>query len=165
MASIQPPPDRCKWCGEALPPRADRCPLCRRPASAGPDPALDDGPPAPAAGQEPFGSWANIKQTIAADKAFGAVVILLALQVALSLLTGSLYGLVTSGIVLWGLLTFRWWGLLLACVGAGLALLSAIGPFLIALSKGGGYIVGYGLPIAINAYILVVLLTRREHFD
>jgi hypothetical protein len=114
----------------------------------------------PALGQEPFGSWANIKMILRYDPVFGAVLVLLALNVVLLLLTQRWFGMVLAAAMVWGLVTFRSWGYWLAIAGVGMNLVLGL------LMLAGGTSSALSLiPLAINGFVLVVLFTRRDRFD
>lgn len=94
---------------------------------------VDDGslrvePLPPAPGQEPFGSWANIRMILRYDPLFGTVLVLLALEMLLQVLTQWWYGAIISGVTLWGMVTFRWWGYVLAMMGGGLGVAGGLTP-------------------------------------
>jgi hypothetical protein len=192
MANDQPTQVICRWCGETIPAGVEKCPGCRRPApsdelgplggtasgqtvsGAGwprvplppppPPRPREELPPAAARGQEPFGSWASIVQILRADKALGAVLVLMTLSVVLNILTGAVLAALFSFAVLWGVVTFQYWGYLLAMFGAGLGLLRSAGPLLGRHHE--GPIAAWLLAsAAINAFVLWVLYTRRESFD
>ena len=194
MSSPQPPQAECKWCGEKLTEGAEQCPLCKRPVTGGlrpigdavgtqrrsgvPAPSRPAPPPPPrwqsprerepvipAPGQEEFGSWASIRYILRADKAFGAMLALMALVVAVNLLTASWFSAFISGAVLWGIITFRWWGYLLAMVGAGIGAFIAAMILVAFLRAGGGGASWALLPLATDCFVLVVLYTRRDRFD
>ncbi len=190
MSNGQPTQVKCRWCGEAIPEGAAHCPACRRPvpnqdlrpldvgaaATGGPgwpNVPLPPPPPArpreelpsvPARGQEPFGSWASVRQILRADKVLGATLVLMAISVVLNTLTGALLAAGFSAAVLWGVVTFRYWGYLLAMFSTGLGLLRSGGAFI--GSHPEGPIAAWLLAsVAINAFVLWTLYTRRESFD
>jgi hypothetical protein len=66
--------------------------------------------------------------------------------------------------VLWGVITFQWWGYWMAVAGAGLTTLLLAGVFVGSLTIGQP-LWWVLLPLAIYAFVLWVLYTRREHFD
>ena len=126
---------------------------------------VDDGslrvePLPPAPGQEPFGSWANIKMVLRYDPLFGGVLVLLALTVVLLFLTQRWFGVMLAAATVWGLVTFRWWGYWMAMAGAGMSL----GLGLLMLGGGASSAVSL-VPLAINGFVLIVLFTRRDRFD
>jgi hypothetical protein len=90
---------------------------------------------------------------------------LMALVVAVNLLTASWFSAFISGAVLWGIITFRWWGYLLAMVGAGIGAFIAAMILVAFLRAGGGGASWALLPLAIDCFVLVVLYTRRDRFD
>jgi hypothetical protein len=192
MTDGQPTQVTCRWCGETIPAGEARCPGCRRPAPndelgplggtvpgqtvsgagwprvplppAPPARPREELPPVPARGQEPFGSWASIRQILRADKALGAVLVLMALSVLLDVLSGALLAALFAFAVLWGIVTFRYWGYLLAMFSAGLGLLGSAAPLLGRHHE--GLVAAWLLAsAAINAFVLWVLYTRRESFD
>jgi len=115
-------------------------------------------PPAP--GQEPFGSWANIKMVLRYDPLFGGVLVLMALTVVLLFLTQRWFGVMLAAATVWGLVTFRWWGYWLAMGSAGMNLVVG----LLILAGGASSAVSL-IPLAINGFVLIVLFTRRDRFD
>jgi len=118
-------------------------------------------PLAPAPGQEPFGSWANIKVIMRHDPLFGALLVLMALNVVGGLVGQSWFRAGIGGLMLWGILTFRWWGYWLAML---LAVVGLVGLVVIMAAAG---IAGLVLliPVAINAFVITVLYRRRDCFD
>jgi len=193
----------CKWCGEKLPEGAEVCPLCRRPTATGqlrslgtadqsstqpPAPQArqwshprEREPVAPAPGQEDFGSWANIRQIMRGDKLLGVVLGMMALQVLLALLAHRWISLAISGLVLWGLVTFRWWGFWIAVIGAGFGALGGLMLMLggavaimggaTALFDASATVLGSAagalglILLAINGFVLWVLWARKDMFD
>lgn len=157
VESAELPPVRCRWCGMMAPAEAKRCGHCGRALEAPARPlrrsqrnnsgwrkvsgrrmmphVVDDGslrvePLPPAPGQEPFGSWANIRMILRYDPLFGTVLVLLALEMLLQVLTQWWYGAIISGVTLWGMVTFRWWGYVLAMMGGGLGVAGGLTPTL-----------------------------------
>lgn len=122
-------------------------------------------PPAP--GQERFGTLANIKSIARADRVFAALLALLALDLLLPLLSGYPVSTIISAATLWGVVTFRWWGYLLAMLSAGLNAL-LLGVFAAALA-GAGYrgldLIWAPAIVTVNVFLVLVLFTRRQHFD
>ena len=80
----------------------------------------------PAEGQEPAGSWAQIRGIARADKVFAAMLAILAFQVLMAFLGASILGAILGGVILWGVLSFRWWGYWLALLGALFGLLASV---------------------------------------
>jgi len=116
----------------------------------------------PARGQEAFGSWANIIVTARADPLFGVLLGLISANVLLQLLGQSWLGTAVAGAILWGVVTFRWWGYVLGMFGAGIGVLLGLA-FAIG-ARGEGSLSAIIL-VAINGFALVVLYTRRDRFD
>ncbi len=187
MSSAEPQEVECRWCGAKAPEGAEVCPVCRRPVVRGELRPLDAGetggqvaapprpigppiprretprdeePLAPAPGQEEFGSWANIRQIFRTDKMFGALLVLRALGIVIDIVTGAWTGAIIGGIVLWGVVTFRWWGYLIAMLGAGSGVFYGV---LFMFSGGLGVTSLIGL--AVNAFVLWVLYSRKDFFD
>ena len=181
---------RCPTCGRPLPAGVAACPGCGqsesqdelRPLGGGdspgrpaPSPRLPSPPPSgvpafeplpPDPGQEPFGTWANIKHTARLDPVFGALLGLLALAVLVNAASGDMFGVLLWAVILWGVVTFRWWGYLLAMLVAGVAVAVELIFLLVALSRGVLALlplVGFGL--AASLFTLIVLYTRRDRFD
>ncbi len=195
MSAGQPPQSECKWCGEKLAEGAEQCPLCRRPVAGDLRPVGDavgvpprTGAPPPtrgapssrppwerpreqepvkiAAGQGPFGSLIAVVHVMRGDALFAVVLVLLALNVVGKLLTGRWLDAVIAGAILWGIITFRRWGYLVAMFLNGLALL--LGPFAVVfvLALGGG-VAAVGLLLSglgVHAFCVAVLYARRDHF-
>jgi hypothetical protein len=175
--------EHCRWCGAELPEDTRFCPRCgrewhapgsRRPGSAKrrsdrrPKPLrLDSGDLdverlQPAPGQEPIGSWANIRAILRHDPLFGAVIVMLAASAAWQVVRGSWTGAILAAAMLWGLVTFRWWGYLVVMIGAVMGLIFGI--VLVAIARGSLHW-ALLLPVAINAFVVVVLFRRRDRFD
>jgi hypothetical protein len=194
MSSPQPPQAVCKWCGEKLAEGAEQCPLCKRPvagslrpigdaAGSRPSPGIanpsrsappptprwerprDREPVAPAPGQEEFGSWASIRHIFRADKVFASLLVLLSLGVFFNVLGQNWFGVILGGAVLWGIVTFQWWGFWLAIIGAGLGALMSLVMFIALAAAGTGFAVFAAPSFLIDAFVLIVLLTRRDRFD
>jgi hypothetical protein len=163
--SALPPLEKCKWCGEEVPRGADRCPACGRPAALPGPLDLQEDRPQVAFGQQPFGSWASIKEIAHGDKLFTAVLLLMALDVAVAALGGGSVSVLLAIARLWGVLTFRWWGYWLAMIGAGLGALLWLPIFLAAASTGGATGALWILPFLFDCFVLYVLHTRRDSFD
>ncbi|MFB3883014.1 MAG: hypothetical protein ACE149_17240 [Armatimonadota bacterium] len=137
-------------------------------------------PVIPAPGQEDFGSLANIRQIMRGDKLFAAVLVLKALEVLLALMGHRWVSLAISGLVFWGIVTFRWWGFWIAVIGAAFG---AMGGLLLMLgsmaimglaavaSQASAAVLGGAagalglLALAINGFVLWVLWTRKDMFD
>ena len=127
-------------------------------------------PMAPAPGQEPETSWAYIRGIARADRLFAAVLVILALQVLVAFMAGSIFGAVIGGLILWGVLSLRWWGYWLALLGAlvGLLMSTAWAGIGMAAAVGTGTVglglIYFALSAATNLFIALVLFTRRQHF-
>jgi hypothetical protein len=130
-------------------------------------PAPSTEPLSPAPGQEAFGTLANIKAIARADPLFAVVLALSALGVVGNLLSGYYTGTIVSAATLWGLVTFRWWGYLLALATSGLYRLGFGAVTATALAEGHrGFDLIWGVvAVGISCFVVLVLLTRREHFD
>ena len=113
-----------------------------------------------APGQEPFGSWDNFKAILRADPWFGALLVLLALEVLLQFLTTNWFGAALGGAMFWGVLTFRWWGWLVVVLGAGLGLLGGV----VTLATAGIGLFSLAIT-AVNAFVVIVMYRRRDRFD
>jgi hypothetical protein len=123
-----------------------------------------------APGQESETSWAYIRGIARADKLFAAVLVILALQVLMGFMAGSIFGAVIGGLILWGVLSLQWWGYWLALFGALVGLLvsaawAGIG-MAAAIQSGtvGLGLVYFAISAATNLFIALVLFTRRQHF-
>ncbi len=199
MGERETPVVRCAWCRKMMPEGAEACPHCRRavrtdelrPLGEGAEPAAEEGaggkrwekPPAtiaeehrirrapPAEGQEPAGSWAQIRGIAQADKVFAAMLAILALQVLMAFLSASILGALLGGLILWGVLSFQWWGYWLALLGALFGLLasvSSMGMGMASAIQSGTIELGliyFAMPAATNLFIALALFTRRQHFD
>ena len=175
--------EHCRWCGIELPEGARSCPRCgrewrapgerrsgkgqaptgrrRTPVRLDPD-GLDVEPLPRAPGQEPLGSWANIRAIMRYDPLFGAVIVMLAASAVWQVVSGSWTGAILAAAMFWGLVTFRWWGYLVVMIGAGMGL--AFGIIGVAITRAALHWAVL-LPVAINAFVIVVLFTRRDRFD
>jgi hypothetical protein len=162
--SALPPLEKCKWCGEEVPRGADRCPACGRPAALPGPLDIHENPPQIAFGQQPFGSWASIKEIAKGDKLFTAVLLLMALDVCTAGFGGA-FSVVLALIKLWGVLTFRWWGYWLAIIGSALGALLWLPTFFAAAATGGLTGALFLLPFLSNCLVIGVLYTRRDSFD
>ncbi len=121
-------------------------------------------PPAP--GEEPFGTWESVKTIARQDPAYGALLGLGALGLLANLLSGNLFGVVLVLAVLWGLITFRWWGYLLAMFGAVVGGMLQLWGLLIILRKGAiGGAVSVAFALGVSVFTVAVLYTRRDRFD
>ena len=125
-------------------------------------------PVEPAPGQEEPGSWAYIKGIMRADKVFGALLVLMALEAAAELAWGSWPGAIVSVVILWGVLTLQWWGYLVA-MALTTVKLAVVVMWLIAIwvrhpANAAAESLVLVVPIAIGIFVLFVLFTRREHF-
>jgi len=188
---------RCAWCRKMMPEGAEACPHCRRavttdglrPLGEGGEPEAEtpekgwEKPPAtieekhrverlpPAEGQEPAGSWAQIRGIARADKVFAAMLAILAFQVLMAFLGASILGAILGGVILWGVLSFRWWGYWLALLGALFGLLGSVSFMGLGMASAiQSGTIGLGLiysatSAATNLFIALVLFTRRQHFD
>jgi len=116
-------------------------------------------PPTP--GQEPIGSWANITAIMRYDPLFGAVLGLLALNALLQAVMQAWFSAVIAAAMLWGIVTFRSWGYWIVMVGAGLGVVGGVA--MLAFAEGGRHWRALA-PVAINAFVLIVLYTRRDRF-
>jgi len=186
--SPEPPNVKCPVCGKPVPTQASACPDCtpgqeedelrplggppprQIPKPSLPPPAprpADTEPLPPAPGQEPFGTLANIKAIVRADPIFGCLLFLMALNVLANALSGSVLGILISAAMLWGVLTFQWWGYLIAMVSVGLSLFGNVVSLvrLLARSATFGGLAWVLLFLAIDVFVLIVLYTRRQHFD
>jgi len=191
MLPSQPPEQICVACGKPIPGDLDKCPECGRvrirprpgpPGGAGERRAAPLPPTTgrrrserhrmepvqPAPGQEEPGSWAYIKGIKRADKVFGALLVLMALETLGELARGRWFGALVSAIILWGVLTLRWWGYLVAMALSAMSLAIMV-MLLVALSiRDPGHAAAGSLvlllPMAIAGFVLFVLFTRREHF-
>lgn len=192
----------CRWCGAKAPEGAEACPLCRRPLPRGEFRALDSAEPAvqvpapprstigpgvrrepprereplvPAPGQEALGSWASIRQILRRDKLFGAVLVLIALQVLAALVRHKWAWAVISAFVLWRLVTFRRQGFWAAIIMAGCAVTAGVlltVLFVAAASSGlnaGTTVLAQLAALlgftAANGFVLWVVWTRKDMFD
>lgn len=195
MGERETPMVRCAWCRKMMPEGAEACPHCRRAVRTdelrplggeGAEPAAGgkawEKPPAtieekhrverlpPAEGQEPAGSWAQIRGIARADKVFAAMLAILALQVLMAFLGGSMLGAILGGLILWGVLSFQWWGYWLALLGALFGLLASvsfIGLGMASAIQSGTIGLGlmyFEMSAATNLFIALVLFTRRQHF-
>jgi hypothetical protein len=121
----------------------------------------NDPPPerlAPALGQETPGSWANIKVILRHDPLLAIVLAILAASAVLQFAAQAWLGAVTSALILWGIVTFRWWGYWFAMFCGAMGFLGAV----IAMFGGG---VGGLVALAMNGFVLGVLYSRRDCFD
>ena len=178
-------PGKCPRCGKPLPANTAVCPTCppeqpadvlrplggppARPAPPSrppfPRPPADE-PLPPAPGEEPFGTWANIKSIVRLDPVFGVLLGLLALDLLINIVAQHWFGIVLSAAILWGVVTFQWWGYLIAMVLAGLGLVGGLIGLTAALAQASGlWVVVMAFPLAVNLFTLIVLYTRRERFD
>jgi hypothetical protein len=93
------------------------------------------------------------------DRWFAVLLGLIALKALFALLQGNLFGVIVSGIVLWGLLTYSFWIYVLMLLGVGF---STIGGGLMLLT---GSLPLAALPqFAVDAFIFVTLLRRHEQY-
>lgn len=123
-----------------------------------------------APGQEPETSWVYIRGIARADKLFAAVLVILALQVLVGFMAGSLFSAIIGGLIVWGVLSLQWWGYWLALLGAlvgllvsaawaGIGMAAAIGTGTVGLG-----LIYFAVSAATNLFIALVLFTRRQHF-
>lgn len=84
---------------------------------------------------------------------------LIALNALLSFLHGDLFGLIVSGVVLWGLLSYNYWVYIIMVIVVGISVVSG-GLLLITGQASLGSLPG----LALNAFILGVLLNRHERY-
>jgi len=188
-------PGKCPRCGKPLPANTPVCPTCpperpadvlrplggppapapSSPSAAAPLPPARPAPPSrpptdeplpPAPGEEPFGTWANIKSIVRLDPVFGVLLGLLALDLLINVVAQHWFGIVLSAAILWGVVTFQWWGYLIAMVLAGLGLVGGLIGLTAALAQASGlWVAVMAFPLAVNLFTLIVLYTRRERFD
>lgn len=159
----------CKWCGMEMPADANKCPWCyRAPPRAAPPPTppvANDAPPEPVIGQEEFGTLASLGSLARHDPAMFAVVLLIGVSCILSLLDGDWLGFIISAVVLWGILQWTWWALWLVALGQLLNIAWGI-RVLIVLGLGWtGPQVMLGIGLAIDVFVFVVVIMRRDRFD
>jgi hypothetical protein len=116
-------------------------------------------PPGGQARRGDAGLWEFVQDQWKADRWFAVLLGLIALSAGLSLLTGNLFGVIVSGIVLWGLLTYNYWVYIIVVIGVGISVVSG------GLSLVTGQASVGSLPLlAVNTFMLVVLLNRREQY-
>ncbi len=184
MSSVEPQEAECRWCGAKAAENAEVCPLCRKPMrlqaqeaaqhtaeSRDPESELQvtpaytratrvEEPLPPAPGEGEFGSWASIKEIFRTDKLFSVVLILIAMQTVVAVISGAWMSAVFSGILLWGIVTFRWWGLWIAAIGAGFGVMNGV-----MLMLSGSLDLPGLVGLAINGFVLWVLYSRKDLFD
>lgn len=184
---MEPPSSQplCRWCGTAWKEGEALCPRCRRPVpdsdlrtldgitpegmvAAPPRPPVEaphrppppkDDPLPPVPGQEEFGSWASLRHIFREDKLFAVLLVLMALEMVLAFANGNNFGGSLVLILLWGIVTFTWWGYWIAMISAGLAVFQGL---LFLLPGAGIFALLFIVP---NAFVLWVLYQRREMFD
>jgi hypothetical protein len=123
-----------------------------------------------APGQEPETSWTYIRGVARADRLFAAVLVILALKVLSSFMIFSIVGMVLSGAILWGVLSFQWWGYWLAIIFSLLDLLfglSMLGSGMATATQTGMIdlmLIGAVWRVVANMFVVVVLFARRRHF-
>ena len=136
-----------------------RCPVCNRSVIA------EDDPVQITPGYDLPSMWRSVQQVSQADRLFEIALALLALLLLISLLSRSLVGIVIATAMLWGIVTFQWWGYLMAMIGAGLNVFTWLVFFIISLGHPRGPSLFSLFTLAINIFILAVLYSRREHFE
>ncbi len=103
--------------------------------------------------------WEFVQDQWKTDRWFAVLLGLIALKALFALLQGNLFGVIISGIVLWGLLTYSFWIYILMLLGVGF---STIGGGLMLLT---GSLPLAALPqFAVDAFIFVTLLRRHEQY-
>jgi hypothetical protein len=96
------------------------------------------------------------------DPLFGALLVLMAADVLLRLLSGAGLSAIIPALMLWGIVTFRWWAWWLVTIGAALGLV--VGVIMLAATDGAGQLVLL-IGLATNGFVLIVLYARRDRFD
>lgn len=128
-------------------------------------------PLAPAPGQDNPLTWAYLRLLAKEDPAYSFVLALAALSVLMSFVNFNIIGLIFSIAVFWGLLSFQWWGYLIAMFGALLGVLAALG--MLGLTMAGAASSGtLNLAAFISALfhsiaypaIALILYRRRSYF-
>ncbi len=174
----------CAHCGQAQAPREAGAEGGLRPLDGGPEGPSGRRPPPPpsrapssppptryrapgersepSAGQPRRGDvtlWQFVQDQWQTDRWFAVLLGLVALNAVLALLQGNLFGVIVSGIVLWGLLTYNFWIYALMLLSVGFSTISGGLMFL------SGSLPLAALPgLAVNAFIFGVLVSRHEHY-
>jgi hypothetical protein len=103
--------------------------------------------------------WEFVQDQWKTDRWFAVLLGLVALSALFALLQGNLFGVIVSGIVLWGLLTYNMWIYALMLLSVGFSTISGV---LMLLT---GSLALAALPgLAVNAFIFAVLVSRHEHY-
>jgi len=184
---------RCAFCGSEMPAGEEECQRCGRAQASGDlrplggtatraprptSPFPSDIRPEdlsyrveslpPAAGQEAPGSWAYIKAIVRGDKVFGALLVLLALNTFFLFASGRFVTTAISAGILWGVLTLQRWGYTMAMALSAFFLAVMVGAVIAAWAAspeaGPAVVVGMSVPMAVMAFVVATLYTRREHF-
>jgi hypothetical protein len=103
--------------------------------------------------------WEFVQDQWKTDRWFAVLLGLIVLKALFALLQGNLLGVIISGIVLWGLLTYNFWIYILMLLGVGSS--TIYGGFMLLT---GSLPLG-ALPLfAVDAFMFGVLLSRHEHY-
>ena len=117
--------------------------------------------------QEDARSWRYVSGLARADPALAALLALMAIAALASLLRLDLLGAIVGGAILWGVLTFQWWGYFIALAFAAISVLGCVAVIALGIVKGAGLAALFtlGPTLAVGIFAIVVLLRRRDRFD
>lgn len=187
---------KCQHCGRWIPTGGERCQHCGesqqtvelRPLGGAPAPPPPRAPHAAGRGQDPASprtgreppaepqplppdqedarSWRYIGGLARADPALAVLLALMAISALASLVRGDLVSAMIQGAILWGVLTFQWWGYFIALALAALSVVAGVGIVAVAIAGGAGLAatVAFGPTVVVGVFTLIVLLRRRDSF-
>ena len=116
--------------------------------------------------QEDARSWRYVSSLARADPALAVLLALMAISALASLLREDLVSAMVQGAILWGVLTFQWWGYYIALALAALSVVAGVGIVAVAIAGGAGLAALFtlGPTLAVGVFAIVVLLRRRDSF-
>jgi len=90
----------------------------------------------------------------------------MAVSALASLLRGDFISAMIQGAILWGVLTFQWWGYFIALALAALSVVAGVGIVAVAIAGGAGLTatVVFGPTVVVGVFTVIVLLRRRDSF-
>ena len=117
--------------------------------------------------QEDARSWRYVSGLARADPALALLLALMAIAALASLLRRDLFGAIVGGAILWGVLTFQWWGYFIALAFAAISVLGCVAVIALGIVRGVGLAALFtlGPTLAVGVFAIVVLLRRRDRFD